>query len=56
MADCVETETTLDRALVQATVVTNADLVLKIRQLRVDLQNCNADKAALRSWTKGMVQ
>lgn len=60
LADCPETPTEVDRA-VQALIeqapyreVTNGDLVRKIRQLRVDLQLCNADKAALREWTSEM--
>jgi len=31
---------------------TTGDLVLKVRSLRVDLSNCNADKASLRIWAQ----
>lgn len=41
MQDCPETATPM---------VTNADLVIKLRDLRMDLKSCNADKAALREW------
>lgn len=60
MAPCPETPTAVDIALVALEAglehdpVTNADLVRKIRQLRVDLRNCNADKAALRDWSAEM--
>jgi hypothetical protein len=43
MADCVETK---------VPIVVNGDLIYKIRALRVDLKNCNADKAGLRAWAK----
>lgn len=52
--DCTETATELDRAVKQdatnGNVITNSDLVWKIRQLRVDLKECNADKEAIRKW------
>lgn len=60
MADCAETPTVVDHALaaMEANLlydpVTNGDLVRKIRQLRVDLKHCNADKAALRQWSTDM--
>lgn len=60
LRDCVETATAIDRALADMAEggvglpVTNADLVYKIRQLRVDLRSCNADKAALRAWEAAM--
>ena len=31
-------------------VQVNGDLIRKVRSLRVDLKNCNADKKALRDW------
>lgn len=55
IADCPETQTKLDMAeaaLVSGSAiipVENGDLVRKIRALRVDLRNCNADKQGLRS-------
>lgn len=45
LADCPETK---------IMVATNGDLVLKLRSLRVDLQSCNADKEALRSFFSSM--
>ncbi|WP_425514717.1 Rz1-like lysis system protein LysC [Aquisediminimonas sediminicola] len=41
--DCPETSIPLE---------TTGDLVLKVRSLRVDLSNCNADKGALRIWAQ----
>lgn len=54
-ADCPETATIVDAAIIAleqgtAIIVTNGDLVRKIRALRLDLQLCNADKAGLRAW------
>lgn len=60
MQDCPEVRTKLDTALdasqaeLEGYQVTNADLVRKIRQLRLDLALCNADKAALRGWSAKM--
>lgn len=47
MADCPETDMPL---------VVNADLVFKVRALRVDLKDCNADKAGLREWSASMAK
>lgn len=61
MMACVETPTALDVALqaldegaVAIPAVTNADLIRKIRALRLDLKVCNTDKAALRGWVEDM--
>jgi len=43
MQDCLETDVPL---------LVNGDLALKVRALRVDLKDCNADKASLRAWAK----
>lgn len=61
MQACQETQTAVDRGEAQLAAgqpvdppVTNGDLVRKVRALRVDLKNCNADKAALRTWGAAM--
>lgn len=57
MKECLETNTRLDEAadaleagLAFAPAITNADLIDKIKSLRLDLKLCDADKTALRSW------
>lgn len=47
MEDCVETK---------VDVAVNGDLLRKIKRLRVDLAECNEDKAALREWAKGVTK
>jgi hypothetical protein len=48
------TELIQDCPSTEPPIVTNGDLVLAVRAGRVDLKNCNADKAGLRKWVSDM--